>query len=91
MQDPATAPKDNLLGICHAIGEDFGFNPFWLRVTLAIGIVAWPEIVLAAYATLGLAVVASRLLARRPKTTRCSATVTVLATRAAPEPMRQAA
>jgi hypothetical protein len=91
MQDPATAPKDNLLGICHAIGEDFGFNPFWLRVALAIGIIARPEVVLAVYATLGVAVLASRLLARRPKPARPTATVTVLATRAEPEPLRQAA
>ncbi|MDH7641068.1 PspC domain-containing protein [Sphingomonas oryzagri] len=91
MQDPATAPKDNLFGICHAIGEDFGFNPFWLRVALAIGIIARPEVVLAVYATLGLAVVTSRLLTRRPKAARPTATVTVLAARAEREPLRQAA
>lgn len=91
MQDPTAAPKDNLLGVCHAIGEDFGFNPFWLRVALAIGIIARPEIVLAVYATLALAVLASRLLVRRPKAARPSATVTVLPARAEREPLRQAA
>ena len=93
MHDPAaTARKDNLLGICHAIGEDFGFNPFWLRLALAVGIIAWPEIVLSFYAVLGAAVLASRLLTRgKAATKRPSATVTPLPARAAPPLLRRAA
>ncbi|WBO21419.1 PspC domain-containing protein [Sphingomonas abietis] len=61
------AKKDNLLGICHAIGEDFGFNPFLLRVSLAVAIIFSPEWTLAAYAAMGVAVLASRLLVRTPR------------------------
>ena len=92
MQDlAATARNDNLLGICHAIGEDFGFNPFWLRLALAVGIIVKPEIVLGAYAVLGISVLASRLLTRRAVAKRPSATVTMLPARVAFDPMRQAA
>ena len=66
----ATAPaarKDNLLGICHAIGEDFGFNPIFLRIPLAVGIIFSAKWTLIAYAAMGLAVLASRLLTRRKR------------------------
>ncbi len=63
----APAAKDNLLGICHAIGEDFGFNPFLLRAALAIAIIFAPLWTLGAYAAMGVAVAASRLLIRRKK------------------------
>lgn len=68
MSSPANAArKDNLTGICHAIGEDFGFNPFLLRVTLAVAIVFSPEWTLAAYGAMGVAVLASRLFVRAPR------------------------
>ncbi len=70
MQDPdapAIAPKkDNLLGICHAIGQDLGFNPDYLRVLLAIMLLVNAEATLIAYGLAGVAVLASRLLTRRP-------------------------
>lgn len=91
MQAHDTHPaKDNLLGICHAVGEDFGFNPFWLRLALAAGIIFKPEIVLTVYGVLGLSVLASRLLTRR-RPARRPATVVALPTRDAAEPMRLAA
>ena len=43
------ARKDNLLGICHAIGEDFGFNPIFLRIPLAVGIIFSAKWTLIAY------------------------------------------
>jgi phage shock protein PspC (stress-responsive transcriptional regulator) len=64
---PEAAGKDNLLGICHAIGEDFGFNPIFLRIPLAMGIIVSAKWTLIAYAALGLVVLASRLLVRKPK------------------------
>jgi len=92
MQTPAAQPaKDNLLGICHAIGEDFGFNPIWLRLVLAVGIVATPEIVLTLYAILGAAVLASRLLTRRRTALRKPAAVVALSPRAEPVALRLAA
>jgi phage shock protein PspC (stress-responsive transcriptional regulator) len=83
--------QDNLLGICHAIGEDFGFNPFWLRLPLAVGIIARPEIVLCVYVALGLAVLASRLLTRRIGAPRKTAAVVALPARGEAESMRLAA
>jgi phage shock protein PspC (stress-responsive transcriptional regulator) len=59
------ARKDNLLGICHAIGEDFGFNPIFLRIPLAVGIIFSAKWTLIAYGAMGLAVLASRLLSGR--------------------------
>ena len=37
---PLAAPKDNLLGICNALGSDFGFNPLWLRLALGLVVLA---------------------------------------------------
>ena len=66
-QPEAPARKDNLLGICHAIGEDFGFNPIFLRIPLAAAIIVSAKWTLIAYAAMGIAVLASRLLIRKPK------------------------
>jgi phage shock protein PspC (stress-responsive transcriptional regulator) len=66
-QPDAPARKDNLLGICHAIGEDFGFNPIFLRIPLAAMIIVSAKWTLTAYAVMGVAVLASRLLIRKPK------------------------
>lgn len=68
MQDAKPSPiapqKDNLFGICHAIGEDFGFNPIYLRIALAVTLLFSPEAMLVAYGSAGLLVLASRLLVR---------------------------
>jgi phage shock protein C len=51
-----------ILGVCEAIGEDFGFNPTFLRIPLA-AIVLWnPMVAIGAYFGLGAVVLASRLL-----------------------------
>ncbi len=55
------APKDNLLGICNALGEDFGFNPLWLRLALGCAFVIQPVGVIVGYLALGLVVLVSRL------------------------------
>jgi phage shock protein C len=62
-----TATKDNLLGVCNAIGEDFGFNPLWLRLPLAATIMVSPMWTLIAYAAMGLAVAVSRIFVRSPR------------------------
>ena len=51
-----------ILGVCEAIGEDFGFNPTFLRVPLAASVIYSPMIAIGVYFALGLAVLASRLL-----------------------------
>jgi phage shock protein C len=52
-----------ILGVCEAIGEDFGFNPTLLRVPLAAVVLWSPTWAIAAYLALGAIVLASRLLA----------------------------
>jgi phage shock protein C len=61
------AREDTLLGICQALGEDFGFNPTWLRVALAAGLLWNPSAMIAAYAALGALVLLSRLLVPNPR------------------------
>ena len=51
-----------IFGVCEAIGEDFGFNPVWLRALLAVGVLASPTWAIVAYLALGVVVLASRLL-----------------------------
>ena len=29
---PLPLRNDTILGVCEAIGQDFGFNPLWLRL-----------------------------------------------------------
>lgn len=68
MTDHETAqPKDNLLGICNAIGEDFGFNPLWLRLALGGLFVLQPVGVVVGYLALGMVVLMSRLVLPTPK------------------------
>jgi len=58
--------EDTIFGICEGIGQDFGFNAQYLRVALA-GMVFWnPPAAVAAYATLGVAVLLSRKLFPTP-------------------------
>ncbi len=60
----AAPPGDNLLGICHALGETFGFDPLFLRVPLIASVLLSFELAIAVYAALGLAVLLARFGAR---------------------------
>ena len=51
-----------ILGVCEAIGEDFGFNPVFLRVPLAVCVIWSPLVAFGTYFALGAIVLASRLL-----------------------------
>jgi phage shock protein C len=51
-----------ILGVCEAIGEDFGFNPVLLRIPLAASVIWQPLFALGVYFALGAVVLASRLL-----------------------------
>jgi phage shock protein PspC (stress-responsive transcriptional regulator) len=57
---------DTLLGACYAIGEDFGFNPFYLRLLFAFGLLGFPAIALTAYAGLTALVTLTRWLVPNP-------------------------
>ena len=56
-----------ILGVCEAIGEDFGFNPTFLRIPLAASVLYSPTYAIAIYCALGLAVLASRLIFPKAK------------------------
>jgi phage shock protein PspC (stress-responsive transcriptional regulator) len=62
----ATAPpeRDNLLGICHAVGEAFGVNPLYLRLAIVMGMLLAFETTLIVYGAAGVAVLIARLLNR---------------------------
>ncbi len=52
----------NLLGVCAALGNDFGFNPLFLRLIFGISLLWNPEAVIVAYACAGVFVLVSHLL-----------------------------
>ena len=58
---------DTFLGVCQALGEDFGFNPIFLRIAFALPVIYAPLLTIEVYLALGVIVLASRLLAPRPK------------------------
>ncbi|WP_308517042.1 PspC domain-containing protein [Sphingomonas flavescens] len=53
-----------ILGVCEAIGEEFGFNPVYLRIPFAASVIYSPMMAIAAYLLLGLGVLAARLLVK---------------------------
>ncbi len=53
---PLPLRSHTILGVCEAIGEDFGFNPVLLRIPLAASVVASPLIAIGVYFALGAAV-----------------------------------
>ena len=56
-----------ILGVCEAIGEDFGFNPVFLRIPLAASVIWNPMLAIGTYFALGALVLVSRLLAPEAK------------------------
>lgn len=60
--DTAPAAPQNLFGICARVGEDFGFNPLWLRLAFAGSLIMNPVAVIGTYFVLGAIVLSSRLL-----------------------------
>ena len=61
--------RDTFFGICEAVGQDFGFNPLWLRLALIAPLFFFPVQTFAAYFGLGAIVLASRLLFPAPAAT----------------------
>ena len=51
-----------ILGVCEAVGEDFGFNPIFLRVPFSAIVLYSPLLAISAYLAVGVIVLASRLL-----------------------------
>lgn len=59
--------EDTLFGVCEALGEDFRFNPSWLRAALAIGLLWSPLTMIYAYLGLAVLVLLTRLIAPNPR------------------------
>ena len=53
---PLPLRNDTILGVCEAIGRDFGFNPIWLRLAFIAPLFFAPSLTIAAYFGLGLLV-----------------------------------
>ncbi len=56
-----------ILGVCEAIGEDFGFSPIFLRVPFAASVLYSPMWAIIGYLALGAVVLGSRLLFPKPR------------------------
>jgi phage shock protein C len=54
--------RDTFFGICEAVGQDFGFNPLWLRLAIVAPLFFFPVQTFIAYFALGAVVLVSRLL-----------------------------
>jgi phage shock protein PspC (stress-responsive transcriptional regulator) len=60
------ARDDTLLGVCFAIGQDFGFNPTYLRLCFA-ALLFWSTLAaVGAYMALGVVVAITRWIAPEP-------------------------
>jgi phage shock protein C len=61
------ARDDTFFGVCAGLGEDFGFNPIYLRVAFAAALFFNPPAALGAYAITGMTVMVSRWIAPNPR------------------------
>lgn len=61
------ARDDTFFGVCQAIGDDFGFNPDFLRVALPLLLFFYPVATIAGYFAAGAVVLLSRLLFPDPR------------------------
>src|SRR5436305_7125873 len=64
---------DTLLGICQGLGDDFGFNPLWLRILFAAGLIWNPVYDIGAYLALGSLVLLTRLIVPNPRASKAAA------------------
>lgn len=88
-QTPLPLRAHTILGVCEAIGEDFGFSPNWLRIPLAASVLVSPTTAVAAYVALGVVVLASRLLFPKPKAAAAAEADANSETLAANDPTQQ--
>jgi phage shock protein C len=52
--------NDTLLGVCEAIGQDFGINPLWLRLAFIAPLFFQPVLTISVYLGLGAVIAATR-------------------------------
>ena len=75
---PLPLRQHTILGVCEAIGGDFGFNPIFLRIPLAAAVLWSPVYAIGAYFALGVVVLASRLLFARSKAAEVATTAAIV-------------
>jgi phage shock protein C len=88
-QTPLPLRNDTILGVCEAIGQDFGFNPLWLRLAFIPPMFFSVSLTIAAYLGLGLVVATSRYFS--PNKPASEQVVDVVATVVEEEPLAIAA
>jgi phage shock protein C len=60
------ARDDTLFGVCQALGEDLGFNPFYLRLALGVALIWNPVVVIGGYLVAAFAIAVSRWIVPNP-------------------------
>ena len=76
-QTAPSAPRDNLLGVCHAMGDTFGFNPLYLRLAFLVVVMLNAAIAVGIYFVAGIAVLAAKLATRKSGKTASKRTLTL--------------
>ncbi len=57
---PLPLRNDTILGVCEAIGQEFGFNALWLRLAFIAPLFFVPALTIGTYLALGVVVAATR-------------------------------
>lgn len=70
--------NDTMLGVCEALGQDFGFNPQFLRAALAVLLIPFPVQVIASYLAAGVVIAIARFVFPVPRR-KAAAPVTLAA------------
>ncbi|WP_447756583.1 PspC domain-containing protein [Sphingopyxis fribergensis] len=76
--------RDTFFGICEAVGQDFGFNPLWLRLAFVAPLFFFPAQTFMGYFGLGIVVLASRLIFPAKTAAAGQPTLSAVETRAHP-------
>ncbi|HEY0313729.1 MAG TPA: PspC domain-containing protein [Allosphingosinicella sp.] len=59
---------DTVLGVCEALGQDFGFNPFFLRAALAASLLWNPVVIVSGYVAAAIVIGLVRIAFPDPRT-----------------------
>jgi phage shock protein PspC (stress-responsive transcriptional regulator) len=90
-QTPLPLRNDTIFGVCEAIGQDFGFNPIWLRLAFIAPLFFAPTAAFAAYLGLGMVVAAVRYFAPNKSVPQQVVDAKAIETADAGEPLPMAA
>ena len=74
---PLPLRSDTFLGVCEGLGEEFGFNPNWARVSLAVMLFFHPVAVIVGYLATGVVLAAARWFLPAARVERADASTDV--------------